>query len=136
MDTERAFRGFREVQIAYVGIRLGIFKSLSARAMTTEQLAEQAAIPIERMKRLVRGFAWANFIERAPGENLQLTRSGESLVDDQPLSAADNVIFQAEFFYPAWGGLYDYAIKGTVPFIAATGEGVFERLQREPRLAK
>jgi hypothetical protein len=135
MDIDRSFRGFREVQLAYVGLRLGLFKALNRGAMSVAELARVVGIPQPRIERLARGWIWADLIERGEDGRLRLTSSGERLVDDRSLSPADDILFQTEFFYPAWGGLYEYAVKGMAPYLAARGEGVFETLQRDPRLA-
>jgi hypothetical protein len=136
MDIDRACRGFREIQLAYVGIRLGVFKALDPRAMTVEELANTIGIPASRLERLVRGWVWADLVHRDERGKIDLTKSGRRLVDDRSLSPADDILFQREFFYPAWSGLYEYAKNGLIPFFAATGEGVFETLQRDPRLAE
>jgi hypothetical protein len=66
----------------------------------------------------------------------RLTAAGACLLDDDPLSFAASLRFDGEFFFGAYGRLWDYQETGAVPFLRASG-GVplFDVLATRPDLA-
>jgi hypothetical protein len=104
--------------------------------MSCEEAAGALGLPSERLVRVLRGLVWADLLSIDEEGRYSLTESGRALLDDGPLGKAQDIRFQAEFFYRAWAGLAEHVISGAIPFDHEHGCGVFDLLQRDPVLAE
>lgn len=127
--------GFKQFQLVYVALRLGIPSALAAGPKTLAGLAAQLDIPEGRLLRLMRGLAWAEVVSFDQTHGFSLTTEAGRLLDPSPTSEAAGILFQGQFFYPAWGCLLDYLRDGRIPFEQAHGQRLFSLLANEPVLA-
>jgi hypothetical protein len=83
---------FRQFQLVYVALRLGIPAALAADPRTLAELAAQLQLPEHRILRLLRGLVWAGIISFDQARGFSLTAEGESLLDRSPTSLAGGTV--------------------------------------------
>lgn len=136
MDYSAAMLGFKQFQLAYIAVKIGLPKLLARGPMRIEQIAEATGIPAHRLARLLRALVWSEVLKTHPDGGYTLDHAGSELVDDRPLGLAEDLRFHGEFLYRTYGELHDYLLTGQVPFQRAFGMGVFDRLAGDPDLAR
>ena len=128
------FSAFRQFQLVYVSLRLGIPGHLADGPKTLDELVIATGVPAIRLVRLVRGLLWAEVLTASP-HGFGLTEEAKKLIDTSPGSMADEILFQGRFFYSAWGHLYDFVSSGDRPFEKAHGLSVFDLIANSAELS-
>ncbi len=127
---------FRHFQLLFVAIKAGIPESLADAPRPLNELSDALGFRADRLLRVLRGLVWCKALTTdARGEYL-LTAAGRALLDDAPQSLASNLRWQGEFFFNAWGHLWDYLADGDKPFPKAhNGVALFDLLNEDPERA-
>lgn len=133
---ESLMAAFKQFQLVYVATKTGVVVALAGGPKSLDSLAVELAIPSKRLGRLLRALVWAEVLSCDEGGLYSLTDDGKKLIDQSPTSLAGGFGFQGDFFYGAWGKLFDYLKDGSIPFERANGQGVFDVLAEDVALAK
>lgn len=128
--------GFKKFQLAFVAVKIGLPQKLDGGPRTVDQLARDLSLPGKRLIRLLRGLVWSGMLEVDRKGRFTLSKNGRKLVKEGPTTRAGIIRFHGEFFYDAWGHLDDYILHGSIPFLEAHGEKVFDLLGHDPELAR
>lgn len=136
MNNEEMFRSFRQFQLAFAAIKIGLFHQFDQAPQTCSDVSQALGLPAERVIRLLRGLVWANLLSTDDQGKYALTDGGRTLLDKSATGDANGIRFQGEFFYRAWAGLSEFIATGVTPFVNEHGCDVFELLQRDPTLAE
>jgi hypothetical protein len=136
MKNEELFRSFREFQLAFAAVKIGLFHHLDQASHTCQDVSQALGLPAERVVRLLRGLVWAGLLVVDDQGKYALTDGARPLLDKSAIGAANGIRFQGEFFYRAWAGLPDFIATGITPFVSEHGCDVFELLQADPALAE
>lgn len=136
MDYSAAMLGFKQFQLAYAALKIGLPALLAKGPRTGEQIARATGIPLERLARLIQGLIWCDILRQTETKAYALTAAGSELVDDRPRSISEDLRFHGEFHYRAYGELVHYLQTGQIPFTQAHGIGIFDSISADPRLAK
>jgi hypothetical protein len=126
---------FKQFQLGYVALRLGIPSALATGPKTLAELASQLNLPEQRFLRLMRGLVWAEVVSFDQTHGFSLTTEACRLLDPSPTSEVAGILFQGQFFYSAWGCLYEYLWDEKIPFEQVHGKRLFALLSNEPVLA-
>lgn len=135
MDFSAAMLGFKQVSLAFAAVKIGLPKLLNKAPMSVEQIARATGLPADRLDRVLRGLVWCDVLKILDDGRYALAPAGSELVDDRANSLSDDIRFQGEFLYRAFGELYEYLVDGRIPFNRAHGIGIFEHLGKNPDLA-
>jgi SAM-dependent methyltransferase len=127
---------FRQFQLVYVALRIGIPSALAAGPRTLPELASELEVPECRILRLMRGLVWAEIVSFEQIHGFRLTTEGRNLLDDSPTSLAGGILFHGRFFYSAWGHLDEYMRDARIPFEQAHGRRLFDLLSNDPESAR
>lgn len=136
MDFSAAMLGFKEFQIAFTAIKIGLPALLAREPRTSAQLAQSTGIPETRLLRLLHAMVWCDILKITEDGSYALAPAGSELVDDRPNSTSDDFRFQGEFLYRAFGEMHQFLLDGSIPFNTAHGQGIFESLAANPELAR
>jgi hypothetical protein len=136
MNNEEMFRSFRQFQLAFAAIKIGLFHQFDQAPQTCADVSKALGLPAERVVRLLRGLVWANLLVIDDQGKYALTDGGRTLLDKSATGDANGIRFQGEFFYRAWAGLSEFIATGATPFVSEHGCDVFELLQHDPTLAE
>jgi hypothetical protein len=85
---ESLINAFKQFQLVYVAIKAGVVAALGPGPRSLESLAMELRIPAFRLRRLLRGFVWADVLACDADGLLSLTEDGKKLIDQSPASLA------------------------------------------------
>lgn len=135
MRTDALIAEWRRFHLVTAAVRFGVPKALAGGADTAEALSAATGVPVDRLVRLLRGLIWAGVV-RSCDEGLRLDESWRELLDEGSASASSDLMFHEAFFTRAWVELGAWLEHGVVPYEAAHGRSVFDRLAEEPELMR
>jgi SAM-dependent methyltransferase len=134
-DFSSLFLAFKQFQLAFTAVKIGLPKILHHGPKTLMEIAQATHLDERRLLRVLRGLVWSGILASDENGRYSLSEAGAALVSDDPRSQAQGIRFQGEFFYRAWGSLHEYLLTGEIPFERAHGIGQFELLKQDENLA-
>src|SRR5579862_3827329 len=135
-DWQSIGRSLRRFQLAFVGVKAGLFPVIAEGPRTRDEIAELTKCDAGRLKRILNGFVWAGLADCDLDGRYYLTDDGQALLDESALAPSSGILMEGEFFYQSWGALYDYLASGAEPFPSThSGAPAFDFLRSEPKLS-
>jgi len=132
---ELLINAFKQFQLVYVAIKAGVVTTLASGPKSLDSLAMELRIPALRLRRLLRGLVWSDVLACDADGLFSLTEDGKRLIDQSPASLAAAFGFHGDFFYSAWGKLFDWLEEGAIPFEKANGSRVFDLMAGDKAVA-
>ena len=125
--------GLGQSQVISVAARLNIADRLKDRALTAEQLAQEAGMPLSNFVRLMRTLVQMGLFEETEDDRYRCSRMGALLQEDSPNSLRNIALLNSsEFFYQTWPHLFTGLQSGNCVFRGELGESAYSYLQRNP----
>jgi len=125
--------GLGQTQVISLAARLNIADRLKDRALTAEQLAQEAGMPLSNFVRLMRTLVQMGLFEETEDDRYRCSGMGALLQEDSPNSLRNIAMLNsAEFFYQTWPHLITGLQTGNCVFRGELGETAYSYLQRNP----
>ncbi|MFE0171775.1 methyltransferase [Streptomyces sp. NPDC059002] len=126
--------GFVPAQMIHVAVRLRLPDLLAERTRTAEDLAAEAGVQAQALRRVLRGLASLGVVTET-AEGFGLAPAGQLLRSDVPHSLRPMLLpYFDEGIWAAWGGLLDAVRTGRPSIETVTGGPVFAYFEQHPQL--
>jgi len=127
----KLFDDFRELLMAYWGLKYGLLQSLHNSSKSIDFLSDSSGIPVDRLTRLLRGLCWRNILKPGADGSIEITELGKHYLNE-----SEEILFQGDFYFRQWTYLDSYFEDGQNPYLKSRGELIFDSLARDQRLGQ
>lgn len=124
-------------QIAFTGVKLGIFDELAGSPLSAEAVAVKLDLDPENTSRLLRALEALGLLEKRSDQSFANTDMGSMLTSDHPQKLRSFFLLGRGFEFPAWVHLPELIRTGKKSgFKEEYGHSIYEHIEQDPEYAE